>query len=71
MCLATEVDGRERDREGFGPVEDAWLLDRLDVITEFIFVTQPPKPENPVKKRGVESFGVSWKLPEAWGFHSY
>lgn len=71
MCFATEGDGREWDREGFGPVEDAWLLDRLDVITEFVFVTQALTPENPVKKRGVESIGVSWKLPEAWAFHPY
>lgn len=49
---------------GFGLVKGARLVDLLDLIMEFIFVTSS-SARKPCQKRGVESLGVSWKLPEA------
>lgn len=56
---------RERDRERFGLVKMCLIIRPFRRDHEFIFVTLAPTPENPIKKRGVESIGVSWKLPEA------
>lgn len=63
--MATEGGGRERDPEGSVLIRVARLIIRSFRIDHGIHVFDKAlAPENPVK-RGVESVGVSWKLPEA------
>lgn len=64
--MATEGDGRKWDREGFCLVKDGRLIIRPFSLDHGIHIFDKAlAPENSVKKRGVESIGVSWKLPEA------